>query len=231
MDVVEVLVAAEKIEAGTPLEPTLFRKESRPSISLSPTSIRTYDELKGAYAAAFIAAGQPLLSEYVTLRRPVNPIAQVIPDGYRAVTMGVDETTSVEGWARSGAKVDVLLVSSVNNKPTGTVIVQNAKVLSGGGTEQRSDSGKTVEANTVTLLVTADEATKMQLAQSAGHLSLILRGDEDTIVDSFNASLNIDAILGADPNRKDVVAPKSGRIRIEGKEYEFVGGKLSPVKK
>jgi len=225
--VVDVLVSVEKIEAGVPLEPILFRKETRPVIAVGPSRVTSFEQIKGGFSQSFIPAGQPLLSEYVTFKRPINQIQANIPDSFRAVSIAVDETTSVEGWARAGAKVDVLLISTVNGRSTATVIVQNARVLSGGGSEQEDEKGRRKAAVTVTLMVTIDEATKIQLASSAGVLSLVLRGDEDTIEAPSNSSISIDSLLGQD-NVKPAEIPAEGRIKIDGREFLIVRGKLVP---
>jgi len=129
-ETIDVLVAVDRIEAGYPLEPSMFRKEARPVISVPPSAVTDFAQIKGFFASSYIAAGQPLLGEFITSKRPVNQIQPNIPEGYRAVALSVDATTSVEGWARPGAKVDVVLASNINQKPAVTVIVQNAKVLS-----------------------------------------------------------------------------------------------------
>jgi pilus assembly protein CpaB len=132
VELVECLVAIDKIEAGSPLDPSRFRKETRPVVSGSAHIISSYEKLRGAYAASFIAAGQPLLVDYVTMKAPINEIQANIPEGYRAVAVAVDDVSNVEGWVRAGAKVDVLFVSQVSGKPVIAILVQNAKVLSTG---------------------------------------------------------------------------------------------------
>lgn len=227
---VQVLIPIAPIESGTELEPQLFRLEKRPAAQIGEGYLRDLEQIKGVYAGSYIAAGAPLNSAYVTTKRPINQIQANIPDGYRAVTLGVDATTSVEGWARPGAKVDVLLSSVVAAKPVIRVIVQNAKVLSAGmqANGEPQDAGQNVPA-TVTLLVTADEAGKIQLASSSGSLSLVLRGDEDAVESEDSLTVNIDTILG----REDPPYPTSivvqGQVKVGEKKYQVVDGKLKEV--
>jgi Flp pilus assembly protein CpaB len=208
----------------------MFRKESRLAMALGPSVITSFEQIKGAYSSSFIAAGQPLLSEYITMKRPVNQIQATIPEGYRGVTLSVDTTTSVEGWARAGAKVDVVLASQVAGKAALTVIVQNARVLSAGrqtggepGAEQQG------APSTVTLLVTAEDAAKIQLASNSGQLSLSLRGDDDEANYPSATSINIDSVLGNDGIGTPSAVPSEGTIRIDGKEFEIIGGRLVPL--
>ena len=126
-ELIDVLVPIEKIELGSALEPSMFRKESRLATSRAPSVLKSFDDIRGGYAASYMPAGQPIVSEYVTLKQPVNQIQANIPDGYRAVALAVDNTTSVEGWARPGAKVDVMLAAAVNGKAALSVIIQTQR--------------------------------------------------------------------------------------------------------
>ncbi len=230
LELVDVLVPVAPIEAGTALERTMFRKESRPSLVVGPNHVRDFEQLQGAFSASFIAAGQPLLTDYVTLKRPINQIQANIPDGYRAVTIAVDETTSVEGWARPGAKVDVVLASSVGGKAAVTVIVQNARVLSAAG-RVAADQRQAEESkgpSVVTIMVTMDEAQRIQLATASGSVSLALRGDEDTVESPVNTTITLDSILGTEGGEKPTLLPSEGRVKIDGREYVIIAGRLVP---
>jgi pilus assembly protein CpaB len=228
VELVDCLVAVEKIEAGTPLDASRFKKETRPVISSGTTVVTAFEQLRGTYAASFIAAGQPLLKDYITSKAPVNEIQANIPEGFRAVAVAVDDVSNVEGWVRAGAKVDVLLASIVAKKPVITLLAQNAKVLSTGklqgGKSGRGGGG----ATTITIMVTVDEATKIQLASSAGVMSLALRGDEDTVESVDSQTVTLDGVLGLGTPRPSTGPAQEGRITFGGRNYIIVGGKLVP---
>jgi pilus assembly protein CpaB len=228
-DLVDVLIPIDKIEAGTALESSMFRKESRLAASLAPHALKSFDDIRGGYANFYMPAGQPIVAEYVTLKQPVNQIQANIPDGYRAVSLAVDNTTSVEGWARPGAKVDVMLASSVNEQPALSVIIQNAKVLSVGRNTGNQPSGdKPQPASTITLMVSVDEAAKLQLASSSGVLSLAMRGDEDTIESPANTTTLIDSLLATDGPKGPAPITSEGKVTVEGKVFLIINGKLVP---
>ena len=229
-DVTPVLIPLQPIEAGAVLEQSMFRIEQRPKASVGEGYINSVDQIRGFYAASLIVAGNPLHSGYVTAKRPVNQIQANIPDGFRAVTLGVDGTTSVEGWARPGAKVDVLLSSVVAGKPAIRVIVQNAKVLSAGHQNNKEQQDPaTATPITVTLLVSSDEAGRIQLGYSSGSLSLILRGDEDSVESMESLIVNLDSIIGGDSSPQAAVSPVQGQVRVGGKTYHMVNGQLKPI--
>jgi len=229
VELIDCLVAVEKIEAGTQLDPSRFKKETRPVVSSGANVVTSFEKLRGAYAASFIAAGQPLLMDYITTKAPVNEIQANIPEGFRAVAVAVDDVSNVEGWVRAGAKVDVMLASDVSGKPAITLLAQNAKVLSTGkvaGGKGRSD--RPAGTTTITIMVTIEEATKIQLASSSGVMSLALRGDEDTVESADNQTVTLDAVFGLATPQPQGPAGREGRITYGGRSYLIVGGKLVP---
>jgi Flp pilus assembly protein CpaB len=190
--------------------------------------VTSFEKLRGAYAASFIAAGQPLLTDYMTNKAPVNEIQANIPEGFRAVSVGVDDVSNVEGWVRAGAKVDVMLASQVANKPAITLLAQNAKVLSTGKVQGGKGGKGGGGSTTITIMVTVDEATKIQLAASAGVMSLTLRGDEDTVESPDNQTVTLDAVFGLATPQAFAGPPREGRITFGGRNYLIIGGKLVP---
>ncbi len=228
----EVLVPIQSIEPGARLEITMFRKESRPNQGLPRRVVRDYEEIKGTYARSLIAADAPLLSDYITTVRPSSVITPEIPDGYRAVTIRVDATTAVEGWARPGARVDVVWTSQIRGKQVVSTIVQNAKVLSAEMLTQTQveQTGKNVGVpNTVTLLVTAQDAKKIQLAKTQGSLSLSLRGDNDLGKSDPTGTITLEDILPSSDGPPTEDPNVQGTVKIGGVEYKVVNGKMVPA--
>ena len=236
VNMVDVLVPIENIDAGQALTPAMFRKESRPAVGLPSRVVHDFEEIKGLYSRSLIAADQPLHRDYITNIRPTNALTVKIPEGYRAVTISVDARSSVEGWARPGARVDVVWASKIQGRPAVTVIVQNAQVLS----VEREMDNKTQNVqvpNTVTLLVTAEEAAKIQLAQTTGALSLNLRGDTDPgKADQFsNGSVTLDDLYPKNMQDDKPVMASGPKIHMRdpktGKDVEYVfrDGELVPA--
>ena len=228
----DVLVPVKAIEAGALLDATMFRKETRPKIGLSPRSVKSFEEIKGHYARSMIAPDSPLSGDYLTQVRPNSAITASIPEGYRAVTIRVDATSSVEGWARAGASVDLVWTSNVRGKQAVTIIVQNAKILSA---ERQVDPNTAPGApvpSTVTLLVTAPDAAKVQLATSAGSLSLNLRGDNDIGKGQATGSITLDDLYGTQEAKSPEKREGSVRIRKSDGSYDELvlqDGKLAPA--
>jgi len=234
---VNVIIPLQKIESGTELQPVLFRLEQRPELGLSSRAVKGFDDIKGCYSRSVILPGEPLIADLITPVRPTNALTANIPPGMRAVTISVNATSSVEGWALPGAKVDVVWASRIRGQPGVTVIVQNAKILSA---ERQLDPNSKPGAptpNTVTLLVSADDSTRIQLAMTTGSLSLSLRGDGDPGAGTNGGSITVDQLLGGNSqpalNNRGTHAVTIKVKGKDGKDEEMVfdqqTGKLLPV--
>ena len=56
-ETLDVLVPLRKIDVGTQLDPSMFRKETRAIVGGSANIVTSFEQLRAAYAASFIAAG------------------------------------------------------------------------------------------------------------------------------------------------------------------------------
>lgn len=236
-----LLVAAQEIPAGTAITPLHFRSENRSKAGVPANSINDGEIIRGLYARNTIQAGAPLTKDDFTTVRPINQITASIPAGFRAVAIKVDEKSSVEGWVRPGSTVDIVWSSILHGKPSLTTIVENAKVIS--VERQSKPEGSNGAAattalaipSTITLLTSAEDSAKIQLAQTSGSLSLNLRGDSDGSKGSTKGTLTVDDLLGgrrAD-DRLSKVPNVQGTVKIREKDGSttkmlLVDGMLQP---
>src|SRR5205085_1952034 len=120
-----------------------------------------------------------------------------IPTGKRAFTVQAPNVPPAEaGFLLPGNKVDVLLtVGQVGSVAATVPLVQNVQVLA---VDQRG-----FVARSVTLLVTPEEAARLDLGQSKGTLHLALRRPEDnqhvTVRRPAVAELRLMEAKGAEP--------------------------------
>lgn len=108
-------------------------------------------------------------------------LAPTIPVGMRAVTVRVNDIASVAGFVLPGMKVDVLVTG---HPPAGesdmtTTVLQNMLVLSAGTAMQADARGQAIQAPSVTLLATPDQAELLTLAGIDGKIQLVLRNSSD----------------------------------------------------
>lgn len=223
-----VLIAARPLPAGTFLKAGDTRWQSWPDAQVPPQFVRKPEgvpinsmpqNMIGSVVRRGIAAGQPVIKEFVVGRGEHGFLAAVLTPGMRAVSMNVDDATGIAGLVFPGDRVDLILSHDtttkigdrdINNKVSETIIV-NARVLA---IDQSTNDleGKPVRAKTVTLEVTPSQAEIIAVATRMGSLTLSLRSlprqpDEKTAERNATLRPEIAGKTAAreDPSRKDVV--------------------------
>ena len=223
-----VLIPVVEIQPGDKLRRDMFKVELRPVDKTGSRIISDFEMVRDSYARAAIAAEVPLLRDYVSHVRPLNTVTAQIPDGYRAVTIKVDALSAVEGWARPGARVDVVWTTKYEGKSITTTIVENSEVIS--SEQERLEDASATEKQDIpsvaTLLVKTEDAAKITLAKSTGTVTLSLRGDRDEVgLDDNTITLAQLLKSDVDPETRNV----DGMVRIGNSSFTFENGKLVPV--
>jgi pilus assembly protein CpaB len=109
-------------------------------------------------------------------------IMATIPAGHRAVSVAITDVSGVSGLLQPGSRVDVLFTrpGSMAEAETSTIL-QNVKVLAVGRLIQANQvvDPKASKMPVVTLIVTPEDAQKLELAKNQGRISLTLRNPLD----------------------------------------------------
>jgi pilus assembly protein CpaB len=176
-----------------------FPKEFAPSGAL--TSIA---DAVGRVTASQMIKDEPVLESKLAPKGAGRGVAALIPKGMRAFTILTPNLASnVAGFILPGNKVDVLLtVGSIgSDDQTGggstVTLLQNVEIWAVGQrveapTESRVDVR---EQQSVTLLVTPQQATELDLGQNKGTLHLSLRNPEDAELTLTKPSTLVDLHL------------------------------------
>jgi pilus assembly protein CpaB len=188
-ETVPVVVAAAEIPRGKMVTAKDIELRSWPK-ELSPAG--TLSEIAAAVDRAAIGQlvkGEPILETKLAPKNAGRGLAALIPDGFRAYTIQTSRVAAnVAGFILPGNKADLLLHLKATNRGedrTGggctVTLLQAVEVLA---VEQRlleSPEGKVGpnESSSVTLLVSPDQAAKLDLASNMGILSLALRNPDD----------------------------------------------------
>ncbi|MCO6430837.1 MAG: Flp pilus assembly protein CpaB [Deltaproteobacteria bacterium] len=176
-DTVRVPVPVDSVPAGTRVSEIRFKNISFPSHQVPKGAITDVTAHLDSVTTALLPANLPLFAANLsTQEHSINPVLERIPAGMRAMTLKVDATSAVEGWAGSGSFVDILLVE----KNRTTVVAEMVRILSA----ERSVSP--VEGNaapnvpsTVTVLVTQEQCLAINTAIPLGKIAFALRGNDD----------------------------------------------------
>ncbi|HEX4945675.1 MAG TPA: Flp pilus assembly protein CpaB [Blastocatellia bacterium] len=146
------------------------------------------DDVVGRISVTKISAREPITSSRLAPIGSSGGLSAVIPEGFRAMTVKVDDETGIAGFLMPGTLVDVLAVINTDNNQgaISKIVLQNIKVLANGqNLDQPKDEREANSVRTVTLQVTPEQSEKLALASSEGKLRLALRnsidqGDEQT---------------------------------------------------
>ena len=220
LKMLDVVVPLRKIEEGQKLIPAMFKVEKRPQIGIDARTMRDIEQVKGYYARTLLLPGQPVHLDSITKVKPTSAISTKIPPGFRAVTIRTDATSSVEGWARPGSRVDINWISRINGRQGVTTIVHNAEILSANrqAVINPNNPNAPVPA-TVTLLVTAKDAKAIKLAQTTGALEMVLRGDRDTGKVEEGGSITVEDLLLGSRTSVKRRKPTGGTVVMDGKKF------------
>jgi len=189
---VQVMVAANDLQVGARVEERDIRIITIPGSDLPPGAPRKKAEVIGRGVILPISKGEFILPTHLAGENAGNGLPALIPPGMRAVSVRVNEVVSVAGFVMPGTRVDVLLTGA----PTGggeqqtTTVLQNVEVLASGHTLERTSTGEAQNTAVITLKVTPEDAQRLTLASSEGHIQLALRNPLDTKQDDVTPSVS-----------------------------------------
>jgi pilus assembly protein CpaB len=178
-----VVVAAQPIARGVPLDTKLLKVAYYPQDSVPDGVFHSITEVNAAGAPARIVLRAFTPNEPILLTQVTGPggklnLSGVVDEGMRAVSLRSNDIAGVAGFVLPGDRVDILLTREVHSgdqsQAVTQVIAENIKVL---GVDQSDDDAadKPVVAHAVTIEVTPDQAQAISLAQTLGNVSLTLR--------------------------------------------------------
>jgi pilus assembly protein CpaB len=137
-----------------------------------------------------ISRGEFILPSKLAPENAGAGLPSLIPPGMRAVSVRVNEVVSVAGFVGPGTRVDILLTGTPNgsSEDQTTTVLQNVAVIASGHTLERNAAGEAQTTPVITLLVSPDDAERLALASSEGHIQLALRNPLDTHQDEVPAA-------------------------------------------
>jgi pilus assembly protein CpaB len=183
----KVVVANKNLILGTKLTDKDISVVFMPGKCIPEGTLKDPKEAIGKTLKMSLLAKMPV---GLAMVGPGDGLEGVIPDGLRAVAVKVDEFTSVGGLLKPGVKVDVMGTFTFRKSGGGNVtisktVLQNVEVRAVGqqfkpdaGLVETSGKAK-IQARSVTLLVTTDQAEILQLAASSGTIRLAMRAAAD----------------------------------------------------
>jgi pilus assembly protein CpaB len=144
------------------------------------------ENVVGRVAVMRISAREPITESRLAPVGSAGGLSSVIPEGFRAMTVKVDDIVGISGFIQPGTLVDVVVVidppskEGASQEKVSKIVLQNIKVLANGQNIDKPKNDREVErVKAVTLLVTPEQAEKLALAATEGQLQLVMRNAVD----------------------------------------------------
>lgn len=202
---VQVVVAKVNIPSRTRIQETMLQLKEMP-VDLAPEgAIKSFKDVLDVQVKVSIFAGDILTIQKVFAEKSDEGFIATIPLDSRAVSISVNDITSVAGFAKPGDFVDLLLVEKSQFSATTTVILQNVQLLSINkdmtGTNVVNDAGVTTTTainnpSIATFALRPEDVLKLVSASKLGEIYMSLRpskprnmyvGETEYTIESINA--------------------------------------------
>jgi len=215
-DLHRIAVAKVAIPIGTKIIPEQLMMVQFPKESTPDGTFESLEKVTDRVAVVNIGAREPITESRLAPQGSTAGLAAVIPEGYRAMTVRVDDVVGISGFIMPDTLVDVVVVirpdDSSNQGPISKIVLQNIKVLANGQNIDKPDNQR--DANSVkvaTLLVTPEQAEKLALASTEGKLQLVMRNSIDQ-GDEQTTGINKRTLLGGEHAAPQ---PEPGSLKSE----------------
>jgi pilus assembly protein CpaB len=217
---VACVAVTHDMPAGTRLKKSDLKLVRIPEKDLPKTAVLDLNTTQERVLLFPVNTNETLTSAKLTSTSRAEGIAATIEPGKRAISVQITDSSGAAGLIQPRSHVDVLFTrpGSMAEAVTSTVLEDVVVLSVGRATEVSSTANLDPRAprpqnQAVTLLVTPDEARKVELAKNQGKVSLALRNPLDRSDDlqrqpTTAAALNVGHIYDKRPPAPNVRDPK-----------------------
>jgi pilus assembly protein CpaB len=206
------------LPAGTRLKKTDIRLVRLPEKSLPRTAIVDEASALDRVLLFPVSANEALTAAKVTSTKGAEGLASTIDPGMRAISVQINDSSGVAGLIQPRSHVDVLFTRpGTMAEAVTTTILEDIIVLSVGRITEVSQNAidpkiSRPQSVAATLLVTPEQARKIELAKNQGKVSLSLRNPldhaamedrEPTTAESLDVDVRHMRPRGNTPNVRD----------------------------
>jgi pilus assembly protein CpaB len=183
---VQVWAASRDLSVGSLVQPADVTAVAWPGAIPQGAAQKTGDVCPwvGRGVTTRVFQGEPFVEGRMAPKGALGGLAALIPNGFRAVPVRVDEIRGVAGFVGPGQIVDVLISGTPPGGSPGAgnlskTLLQKVRVLSAGQNLEKDPEGKPISVTVVTLLVDPKDAETLSLASSETKIQLVLRNPSD----------------------------------------------------
>lgn len=216
-DPVALLATRQDVQPGTPLTEQMLLVRTLPQSYVEERQVLATElpRVLGVRSSIALEANQTLLwTDLATTPRDRSSLSSRIPKGMRAMSVAGTARRSLGELMRPGDRADVLLTKAKPGSEARVVTVpllQNVLILAVGASFGAADQqSSALRSDSVTLLVTIDQASLLAQARRDGTLSLVLRNEDDLEINE-----GLDETDDSDVLEQEKRARRQRRLRIE----------------
>lgn len=185
-----LVVAAKALKTGTQLQTADLKTIPWPAEQLPAGFYGTVDQVTGTTVFDPIGDGEPVVASHLATAKSGGGAG--VPEGMRAVSIHITDSTGVLALLRAGHKVDVQVVVRQKESTQVRTALEDLTVLSVQTQTEASSQGVTLPV--VTLLAKPADADILAWADSAARVRLTLRNPLDEGTRS-RAPLSVDTVM------------------------------------
>jgi pilus assembly protein CpaB len=173
----QVVIAAIDLPVGHVVKAEDVRTIDWPGDGVPVGFAQSIEEVTDRGLITPLRANEPVLETKLAAKGIGGGLPVMIPEGMRAISIGVDEVIGVAGFVTPGTRVDVLLTVTPQGarEPVTQVILQNVEALAAGQIIQRDEQGTPISVTVLTVLVTPEQAEELAMSATQGRIQLALR--------------------------------------------------------
>ena len=180
-----VVIANQDIPEGVAIDRIALTTAQWPVQTVPVGAFASIDSVVGRVARVAVYNGEPIVPGRLAPVGTGPGLELKIPPGQRAMAVRINDVAGISGLLQPNSRVDVLVTIREDNadRQVAKLFMSNMLVLSVGTEVQRDTQGKPINATTVTLAVTPEEAERLAIAMNTGSIQLVLRGygDPDSV--------------------------------------------------
>ena len=218
---VTIQAAAHDMPAGTRLQKGDLKTVRVPEADVPKAAILDEKLALDRPLLFPVSANEPITASKIAGLGGAEGLPASIDIGKRAISVPINDTSGVSGLIQPRAHVDVLFTrpGSMAEAVTTTIMEDVVVLAIGRNTETTTASSAAAAAaaaqttnrttaQAATLLVTPEQARKIELAKNQGKLSLALRNPLDHTVAADTSATTAQALYAGAPKAKTVEARK-----------------------
>jgi len=181
-----VVVANRDIPEGMTIDRIALTATQWPVQAVPVGAFASVDSVAGRVARVAVYNGEAIVPGRLAPVGTGPGLELKIPPGQRAMAVRINDVAGISGLLQPNSRVDVLVTirdDRAQDRQVAKLFMSNMLVLSVGTEVQRDTQGKPINATTVTLAVTPEEAERLAIAMNTGSIQLVLRGygDPDSV--------------------------------------------------